>query len=64
MINFWIIDFNNILQLIRMQNSSSHKSYGFFKMKTNKSNTTNSLVNGFWFGRVMKFQPYYGLGFR
>ncbi len=53
-----------ILQLIRMKNSSNDKSYGLLKMKTSKCNATNSLVSGLWFGRVMKFQPYYGLGFR
>jgi hypothetical protein len=52
-----------ILQLVRMQDSSNHKSYGLLKMKTNKCITTNSLVNGLWFGRVVKFQPHYGLGF-
>jgi hypothetical protein len=45
-----------VLQLIKLQNSSNHNSYGLLKMKTNRCNAINSLVNGLWFGRVMKFQ--------
>jgi hypothetical protein len=53
-----------ILQLIRMQNSSNRKSDGLLKMKTRGCNVSDNLVNGLWFGRVMNFQPHYGLGFK